>query len=158
LLAVACAPKTITTAAAVQPGISAEAETFSIAATDDEAAKSLAPLVESRLREMGYRPSDKPSLIVAIATSDRQRGVGAIVPGCGPSGWVAQPGRKWLIGGGYLMTLSVQISNAATGRVLYRSSASTRASTDDFGAQAPRLVSAALGANPREAAAGPAGC
>lgn len=112
------------------------------------------------MRSFGYEASPTPDLLLEVSASERPRGVGAFTPdGCGASTWAVPPHRKWLIGGGKVLTLNVRLLDARTNAPVYRSSASLRAGGGSAAAYADELAEAALPADPRAAPkAAPARC
>ncbi|WP_213981581.1 hypothetical protein [Sphingomonas sp. dw_22] len=161
-LLAACTPKPVATVASLPPGIPAGAQTFAIVAAPDAGSQAAAPLVEARLRRLGYTPSATPDLRVEVSTAARARTVGAFTPGkCGASNpdWIDPPAEKRLFEGGKLLTLNIRTLDARTGMPLHQASATLRSDAGLAEAQAA-LTNAALGVDPREApkAAAPRGC
>lgn len=153
LLVAACAPRAVSTAASLSPGIPASARTFAVAAAPDAGSQAAAPLVEARLRQLGYEPSATPDLRVEVSTAERSRGVGAYTPGkCGAKApdWIDSPYKKKLFEGGKVLTLNIRTIDAKTGTPLHSASASMRSDRGLAEAQAA-LTDAALHVDPRAA-------
>lgn len=158
-LLAACAPKPVATIASVAPGIPAGARTFAVVAAPDAGSRVAAPLVEARLRRLGYTPSATPDLRVEVSTAERARNIGAFTPSkCSTPDWTAAPAEKQVLGAGKLMTLNIRTLDARTGMPLHQASATLRSDRGLAQAQAV-LADAALRIDPREApAAAPHGC
>jgi hypothetical protein len=159
LLSASCAGSPSVVQSSVAGGIARDAKTFAIAPAETDAARAAVPLVARRLESYGFRKAAAPDLLVTVAVTERPRNVGAFTSAsCPSSAWSAPPRKPWLIGGGRVETLSVSMSNAKTGALVYRSSASLRTSSPDLTANLVPLVSSALGSDPRRAEPNPAAC
>lgn len=148
-----CATAPVVNAFTLSPAFrTSEERTFAFVPTDNPDAQAVLPVVERRLRELGYRRTDNPALLVDVGMAMRSRRIGAFVPeGTGGQTWLTPPLEKRQAHRRNVRTLTVRILQARGQQPVYSGAATISASRGSPVKSDETLVGTLLHGDPRMA-------